>query len=212
VYAIFSSCEWNPTQSRSTLHFQCCDGESINVLYRLTLDYQCRMHTQVRLYSRWWGEKVGGRASQWKDPVGPTQESAAQERLSILTRLKRPQKEIGRKTFGWIFQHTENQKTPKSHWGKWMSYMNENEGPSRCESWIRPPWYALLAKHKYIHPIESNCQRRCDCWSQPGFFSRGDVCMTILLELVIFSPTRQTSKAVGLTQRGETPITLESEK
>lgn len=124
LYAIFSSCEWNPTQSRSTLHFprhfQCCDGESINVLYRLTLDYQCRMHTQV-----WWGEKVGGRASQWKDPVGPTQEKCCTgETLYFDASEKGPKKKWEEKPLA-RFSSTQRIKRLQSHtevngWVTWM--------------------------------------------------------------------------------------------
>lgn len=78
--------------SRSTLHFQCWAG--CWLCYAMGI-HQCFISADIRLsvsnaYSSIYGgegEKVGGRASQSKDPVGPTQESAAEEILSLFWRF-----------------------------------------------------------------------------------------------------------------------------
>lgn len=119
--AIFSSCEWNPPCSPADLHYISNAGlaagcamrwESINVLYRLTLDYQCRMHTQVYMVGK---EKksAGGRPSQKIQLV--QHKKVLQKRFCLYfdasEKAQKAPKEIGIKTFGrlWLdFPHRES--------------------------------------------------------------------------------------------------------
>lgn len=165
---------------------------------------------------------VGGKSRREGVPVKRSSWSNTRKVLhrrdSLFWRVwKRPQKEMGRKTFGWIFQHTENQKTPKSHWGKWMSYMNENEGPPAVRVGYIYKTTVIWLSWPNINTYTSNRIKLSEkMWllvTTWFFFSRGECMYDDTIRACDFLPNTTNIKSCWPhAERRETPITLESEK